>query len=57
MQTTTWKQGNVVQPVDLRLSMVKLLGAMWIVGLYDYMKSKPNIIKNGLRQAGLAIQY
>ena len=43
---------NVVQPVDLRLSIVKPLGAKWIVGLYDYMKSKPNIIRMAFDRQG-----
>ena len=38
-----------VQPVDLRMSIVKPLGAKWMMGLYDYMKSKADIIKNGYR--------
>ena len=36
-----------VQPVDRRTSIVKPLGAKWMMGLYNYMKSKPDIIKNG----------
>ena len=46
---------NAVQPVDLRMSITKPLGAKWMMGLYDYVKSKPEIIKNGFRQAGIAI--
>ena len=33
-------------PVDLRMSVVKPLGGKWMISLYDYMKSKPDIIKN-----------
>ena len=29
------------EPVDLCLSVVKPLGAKWLVDLYDYMKTKP----------------
>ena len=46
---------NAVQPVDLRLSIAKPLGAKWMMGLYDNMKSKAEIIKNGFQQAGIAI--
>ena len=28
------------EPIDLRLSIVKPLGAKWLVDLYDYMKTK-----------------
>ncbi len=48
---------KAVQPVDLRMSIVKPLGAKWMISLYDYMKSKPDIIKNGFRQAGIVIQH
>ena len=33
-----------VDAVDLRLSIMKLLGARWTIKVYDYMKSKPEII-------------
>ena len=45
------QQGSdvIVQPVDLRMSIVKPLGAKWLdakwmINLYDYMKTKPDII-------------
>ena len=37
--------------VDLHLSIVKPLGAQWMVELYDYLKSKPDIICNGFKEA------
>lgn len=41
-------QGDTgVQAVDLRLSIIKPLGAKWMLYLYDYLKSKPDIIRNG----------
>ena len=40
-------------PVDLRLSIVKPLGARWIIKLFDYLTSKPDIIKNGFKGAGI----
>jgi len=43
----------VKQPVDLRLSVVKSLGAKWMVGFYDYMQTKPEIVVNGFRGAGI----
>ena len=41
------------EPVDLRLSVMKPLGAKWLVELNDYMKGKPDIIKNGFKEAGI----
>ena len=40
---------KAVQPVDLRMGIVKPLGAKWMMGPYNYMKSKPDIIRNGFR--------
>jgi len=39
--------------VDLRFSRMKPLGAKWLVDLFDYLKGKPEIIKNGLKEAGV----
>ena len=33
--------------VDLRLTIVKPLGAQWLISLCDYFKGKPDIICNG----------
>ena len=43
-----------VVPVDLRLSVVKPLGAEWMIKLYEYFKSKPEIIQNGFKAVGIA---
>ena len=43
-----------LQPVDMRLIIMKPLGARWIVALYDYFKLHPNIIVNGFKGAGIA---
>ena len=37
--------------VDLKLSAVQL--AKWIKSCYDYIKSNPDIIQNGFREAGI----
>ena len=42
-----------VQPVDLRLSVVKPLGAKWMIQLFDHFKAHPDVIKNGFRAAGI----
>ena len=36
---------------DLRLSIVKPLGAKWMVDLYNYIKQKPKIVHNGFKEA------
>ena len=41
------------EPVDLRLSIVKPLAAESMKSCYDYIKSKPTIIQNGFREAGI----
>ena len=46
---------SAVQPVDLRMSVVKPLCAQWMISLYKYMKDKLDIIKNGYRHAGIVI--
>jgi hypothetical protein len=43
------------QPVDLRMSIVKPLSAKWMINLYDYLKSNPDIIKSGFRHSGITI--
>jgi hypothetical protein len=33
---------------------MKPLGAKWLTKLYDYMKTKPDIVKNGFKEAGIS---
>ena len=41
-------------PVDrLKLSVIKPLGATWLIELYDYFKTNSDIIKNGFKGAGI----
>ena len=42
-----------VEPVDLRLSIMKPLGAQWLVKLYDHFKAKSSVIYNGFRASGI----
>ena len=50
------QDGDVtVQLVDLKMSTVKPLGAKWMMGLYDYMKTRPDIMRNGFHHSGLLI--
>ena len=39
--------------VDLKMSIVKPLGAGWLMEMYDFMSTKPEIIVNGFKGAGL----
>ena len=50
---TRLEQKTKKQPVDLRSSVVKPLGARWMVDLYNHLKSKLDIIRNGFTAAGL----
>ena len=45
--------GQDIQPVNLRLSVVKPIGAQWVIELYDYLKGRPNIISNGFKHVGI----
>lgn len=39
--------------VDLKMNVVKPLSAHWLIALYEHMKSKPEIIKNGFLGSGI----
>ena len=41
------------EAIDLRLSIMKPLGAKWVIELYDHLKGKPDVIKNGFKEAGI----
>ena len=48
------KQGlTTCQPIDLNLSIMKPIGARWIIELSDYFKSKPNLIISGFKNTGI----
>uniref|UniRef100_A0A1X7UK74 DDE-1 domain-containing protein n=1 Tax=Amphimedon queenslandica TaxID=400682 RepID=A0A1X7UK74_AMPQE len=40
-------------PVDLRLTVMKTLGAKWIMELSRYIRSKPTLIINAFKEAGI----
>ena len=44
-----------ITPVNLRMSIMKPLGARWLVSLYDYLKEHPSIIENGFKATGVLI--
>ncbi len=41
--------------VDLKLSIIKPLGARWLIDLYDYFKSNADIICNGFKGAEIIL--
>ena len=43
--------------VGLPLSIVKLFGAQWMIKVYVYLKSHPDVIKNGFRGAAGISDY
>ena len=44
-----------ITPVDLRMSIMKPLGAKWLVSLYDYFKTNDSIVLNGFKAAGIHV--
>ena len=41
--------------IDLRMSVIKPLSARWMVSICEYIKSKPEIIRNGFKEAGITL--
>ena len=35
------------------MSVVKPLGAKWMVEFFDYLKTKPDIVSNGFKKSGI----
>ena len=57
-----WYAGNIAQqlktqsaikPADLRLSVMKPLGAKWLIEAVEDMKQRRDVIVNGFRNAGI----
>ena len=47
------KNGKVNESIDLEMSVVKPLSAKWMLGLHDYVKPKPDIIRNEFHGSGI----
>ena len=41
------------EPVDLRMSIMKPIGAKWLIEMYEYFKDHPSILVNGFCAAGI----
>ena len=39
--------------VDMKLPVMKEIGAKWLVFMYDYLQDHPEICKNGFVKAGI----
>ena len=57
---TTWYSEKVYAehfeeqtPVDLRLSVMKPIGAQWLINAFDYLVSHNDIIVNGFKASGI----
>ena len=45
--------GTANQPVDLKLSIMKPIGAKWVIEASDYIKSHLEMIRNGFKNTGI----
>lgn len=50
------KEDSETKSIDLALSVVKPLGAKWLICSYDYIKSKPSLSINGYKEAGILME-
>ena len=46
-------EAGVLKPVAFPMSIMKPLGAKWLIEFYDYIIGKPEIVKNGFKDAGI----
>lgn len=51
------EKADSVTSIGLQMSVVKPLGAKWLIGLWEYMKLKPDISINGFKEAGIFYEY
>jgi hypothetical protein len=47
------KEESQTSKVDLSLSVMKPLGAKWLISLYEYLRDNPSLSINGYKEAGL----
>ena len=45
-------EGEAVS-VDMRIAVMRELGAQWLVGFYDHVRSHPELVINGFKEAGI----
>ena len=44
-----------ISPVNLRMSLMKPIGARWLVSLYDYIRANNSLVLNGFKAAGILL--
>ena len=44
---------TATQPVDMKLSIMKPIGAKWMIEAFDYIQSHPDMIRNGFKNVGI----
>ena len=44
---------SALQPVPMQLNIMKPIVAKWMMDLYDYIKSKSELVINGFRKVGI----
>ena len=42
-----------LEPINLRLAVLKELGARWLVEMFDYFQDNPQVIVNGFMKSGI----
>ena len=47
------EEGGVFKPVAFPMKIMKPLGAKWLIEFHDYMRGKPEVVKNGFKAAGI----
>ena len=43
----------LITDVNTKLSVMKPIHARWLVGLYDHLQNKPEVIRKGFEMAGI----
>ena len=51
-QFSNWYSDKICQQLRRGVKPVTTLWAQWMIALYDYFKSRPDIAKNGFKEAG-----
>ena len=47
------KDGEGTQPVDMRLNIMKPLGAQWLLSMYDSFKVRRDVFQHGFECSGI----
>lgn len=45
------KDNKGTQSVDMRMSIMKPIGAQWLLSMFDHFKQRPDIIRNGFNRS------